>query len=191
MPLTIDLPEGLQPDQRTVFKRLCKAVRAPIADTEYDRRRGARGGRVLALQHDWQVENVYVHRPFPDVVRAVLERSQRTGRWNTLADVARAHVQAQATILQLRQKFGGGRSLIFRAQFNASKGLGDRPAGARVFFHELARGGRYHLASSETLIKTIPPLVEQAIHEGLASREIARLVCGDRSQSSARKGRSG
>lgn len=106
----------------------------------------------IALERGWTVEIAYVHRPFIDVVRAVIERSRRTGRWNSLAELPRSHIEAQHTVLRLRRRFKPeqrrGR-LVFTARFNASEGAGDRAPGARVLFRELDKGGPYHLGDAQ------------------------------------------
>lgn len=56
---------------------------------------------VLAAENRWKTQVVYVHRPFELVVRGVIARSVRTGRWNRLADLPTIHTQAQDTFWSL------------------------------------------------------------------------------------------
>lgn len=56
---------------------------------------------VLAAENGWKTQVVYVHRPFELVVRGVIARSVRTGRWNRLADLPTIHTQAQETFWSL------------------------------------------------------------------------------------------
>lgn len=70
-----------------------------------------------ALQHGWEIEVMYVHRPFHEVPRAVIERSQRTGRWNRLRDLPKMHLDARQAIGVLMseyEKFG----ILFQGTMN-------------------------------------------------------------------------
>jgi hypothetical protein len=130
----------------------------------------------LALTNGWQVEVQYVHRPFADVVRAVIERSQRTGRWNRLADLPSMHIEAQRTVVALRKAFHH-RGVTFQALYNTSSSSGQKPPGDRVLFRDLDTGGRYHLADAEALKKEIPSIVEKTRKDGIVCREVASLIC--------------
>jgi hypothetical protein len=267
MPIRVDPPEHLEPDQRGVFDRLVNIVSSPGADRAYDGLEGAKRGKIIsvdvarllapefaswdgrlrhtpstanpagayahnrltrelarrrrarkrllitaggagsgktsmlkgqtavfdlvfdnqlrnlararslllaALRHGWEVEVVYVHRPFEDVIRAVIDRSQRTGRWNRLADLPGAHIESQRTVVALRREFRG-RAWV-HATYNASPGAGDRSPASIVLIRELAPGGRYHLSDAKSLLKTIPPVLEKAKAEGIVSAQVAALV---------------
>jgi len=146
----------------------------------------ARAKEILlaAAKHGWETEFWYVHRPFADTVRAVIERSQRTGRWNMLADLPRTHIEAQSTIVRLRREFYETPGIKFRAQYNASaaaEGSASQPAphpqrGSRVFFRDLKEGGPYHLASEKPLLQMIPAILARAIKDGLICEELAALI---------------
>lgn len=128
-----------------------------------------------AIASGWKVHVSYVHRPFADVVKGVVERSQRTGRWNALDELAQSHIDAQTTIVRLRRKYASAAQ--FRAIYNASE-LSDRerPRGARVFFFELAEGGCYHLPSAETLRAQVVKVVQASVKQGRISKEFARIL---------------
>jgi hypothetical protein len=137
----------------------------------------ARADELLALATSlsWNVHVLYVHRPFRDVIRGVLERSQRTGRWNALGELAQSHVDAQATIVRLREKYKS--KVLFRAYFNISKVFkGDRARGDRVYFFELAKGGCYHLPSAQALRLQVRSVVEASVKQGRISKEFASLL---------------
>ena len=144
----------------------------------------ARAKQILetAAKHGWETEFWYVHRPFADTVRAVIERSQRTGRWNMLADLPRTHIEAQSTIVRLRREFYETPGIKFRAQYNASAtphtpNAAPQPArGSRVFFRDLKEGGPYHLADEKPLLQMIPAILARAIKEGLICEELAALI---------------
>lgn len=267
MPMSIQPPSDLLPDQLGVFRRLSRVVRSADADSLYDRLAKAESGRVVsvdvarylvpefnswdgrvrhtsstaapagafahhrilqelknphrerrrllvtaggagsgktsllekqtsvadlvfdnqflhlhrsrqilnaAVRNRWHVRVIYVHRPFEDVISAVIERSQRTGRWNALRDLARAHIQAQRTIIALRSEFR--RDVVFQAQYNATEGRGDRETGARVYFWELDKGGPYHLAHRETTNQKIRVALKEAIEQGVICLELAKII---------------
>lgn len=144
----------------------------------------ARAREILltASKHGWETEFWYVHRPFADTVRAVIERSQRTGRWNLLADLPRTHMEAQATIVRLRREFYETPGIKFRAQYNASAtphtpNAAPQPArGSRVFFRDLKEGGVYHHKDEKALLAMIPPILARAIKDGLICEELAAII---------------
>jgi hypothetical protein len=146
----------------------------------------ARAREILltASKHGWETEFWYVHRPFADTVRAVIERSQRTGRWNLLAELPRTHVEAQATIVRLRREFYETPGIKFRAQYNASAaaaGSASQPAshpkrGSRVFFRDLKEGGVYHHKDEKALLAMIPGILAKAIKDGLICEELAAII---------------
>ncbi|XVJ58230.1 MAG: hypothetical protein HEQ23_02055 [Tepidisphaera sp.] len=146
----------------------------------------ARAKQILetAAKHGWETEFWYVHRPFADTVRAVIERSQRTGRWNMLADLPRTHIEAQATIVRLRREFYETPGIKFRAQYNASAaaaGSASQPAshpkrGSRVFFRDLKEGGVYHHKDEKAMLAMIPPILAKAIKDGLICEELAAII---------------
>lgn len=118
-----------------------------------------------------------MHRPFPDVVRAVIERSQRTGRWNRLRELLDTHRQAQATILSLWREYR--RSVYFHAQFNASQAAAPHhqpKPGSTVRFHTLLPNNPYHLDNDEETRQVIPKILSQAIREGVVCYELARII---------------
>lgn len=136
-----------------------------------------RGSAILdaALSAGWKVQVKYVHRPFQDVVQGVLERSQRTGRWNSLAELAASHFEAQQTVIRLRKRFLN--RVQFRAIYNVSDAFaGDRERGARVFFFELAASGCYHIPNASTLQGQVPQVVKACVKEGRVCEQVARLV---------------
>ena len=137
-----------------------------------------RAARILrsAVKARWEVYVFYVHRPFEDVVRAVLDRSQRTGRWNPLAELPGMHLEAQRTILKLRSAFHAVPGLTFRAQFNASQGVKGPSPGDRVYFRDLRAGGPYHLGDVQSLLRSIPKVLETAVQDGIVCPELAQLV---------------
>lgn len=128
----------------------------------------------LAIRHKWDTEVVYVHRPFADVVRAVIERSQRTGRWNNLSELARMHAQAQRTLLAVWQEFGS--RVNIHAIYNAQQGAGDLPPGSRVLLKHLRPGARYHVSEDEKAHAIIPGILDQAIDEGIVCVQVARII---------------
>lgn len=145
-----------------------------VFDNQFRNLNRAREILRIALRHKWQVEIVYVHRPFEDVVLAVIERSQRTGRWNRLADLPGAHVEAQRTIVKLWLEF---RFRVWvHAVYNAASGRGDRPAGSRVAIRDLHSGGRYHHRNGDELRKTIPSILETAIQRHRVCEEVAQII---------------
>lgn len=137
-----------------------------------------RARKILTAAHDagWEVWVLYVHRPFHDVVRAVIERSQRTGRWNRLADLPAAHAQCQATILRLLKQFRRNNQIRFRASYNASKGVPGPDRGSSVYFRDLRKGGRYHLGDAQQLLRSIPPILDAAVQGGIVCRELAGII---------------
>ena len=149
-----------------------------IADLIFDNqlREVSRAREILktALRHDWQVEIVYVHRPFADVVRAVIERSQRTGRWNWLYELPAAHIEAQRTVVTLWREFGD--STPVDAIYNASNGFEQQPAGSRIDIQELDPGGRYHYADGKELAKHVASILKAAVREGAVCKEVARII---------------
>jgi hypothetical protein len=152
-------------------------------DNQLRRYQTARRILETALANDWTVQVVYIHRPFEDVVRAVLERSQRTGRWNSTSELAESHVEAQTTIIRLRDEYQG--RIGFVASFNASRwwtekqaGLGASEVGARVDFRKFRAGGAYHLADASTLRSKVEKWVRQAIEDRIVCEEVAALVRG-------------
>ncbi|MFN0011094.1 MAG: hypothetical protein ACKVS8_05555 [Phycisphaerales bacterium] len=145
-----------------------------IFDNQFKNLHRAREVLHAAISHRWEVRVVYVHRPFRDVVRAVIERSQRTGRWNALAGLGSAHRQAQATIVQLRSEFG--KAVVFTAQYNATRGVPGPARGSRVLFRDLHRGGRYHLTDAEASLEVVAKELHHAREEGVVCAEIARLI---------------
>lgn len=58
-----------------------------------------------ALKHRWEVIVRYAHRNFKEVPRAVLERSQRTGRWNRIDELPKMHLQAIRAFGALRGEY--------------------------------------------------------------------------------------
>ncbi len=136
----------------------------------------ARAREVLdqALVHCWKVLVVYVHRPWRDVVRAVIERSQRTGRWNALAELPRMHIEAQRTILKLRKAYQD--RVVFHAVYNASEGRGGQPRGSRVPFVDLSAGGRYHRSDAQRLARAIPQVVQETLAQHVVCGEVASLI---------------
>jgi hypothetical protein len=151
------------------------------ADLVFDNqfRHFARAEEVLkvAIAAGWRVQVIYVHRPFDDVVRAVIDRSQRTGRWNRLSELPKMHLEAQRTIVRLFDQFA--HQAAFHAIYNAQAGVGDRPRGARVFLREFRPGGVYHHADASTLAQLIRPVLRTALKDGLACKEVARLIGKD------------
>lgn len=151
-----------------------------LADLVFDNqlRNHARAREVLvtARLHGWEVEVVYVHRPFHDVVRAVIDRSQRTGRWNSLKELPRTHADAQRTILRLWSEFRDG--VHIDAIYNASKGQAEQAPGSRVLFRNLRLGGAYHLQENEATTQVIHRVLDQALSQGIVCRQLARLIAG-------------
>lgn len=145
-----------------------------VFDNQFKNHARARTILLLALERGWEIEVVYVHRPFPDVVRAVIERSQRTGRWNKLSELPAMHVQAQGTILKLWQEFRG--RVAVHAIYNAQAGVAEQTPGSRVLFKTLRQNGTYHLRDDEKTRAIIPKVLDQAIQERLVSFEVARIL---------------
>jgi len=127
-----------------------------------------------AIANGWQTQVIYVHRPFPDVVRAVIERSQRTGRWNLLAELPAAHSEAQQTIVRLWRAFRD--SVTVLAIYNAASGNAERPVGSQIKAQDLAPNGRYHYADVQALASQIEPVLKAATKDGAVCKEIARLI---------------
>jgi hypothetical protein len=128
----------------------------------------------LAVKHGWTTEVVYVHRPFADVVRAVIDRCQRSGRWNALAELPAAHAQAQRTIVSLWQEFR--ETVNLHAIYNASEGMATQPLASRVLFRALREGGVYYLQDDEKTHSIISKTLQQALAEGIVCREVARII---------------
>lgn len=149
-----------------------------IADLVFDNqfKDPARARQILrlAIANGWETEVVYVHRPFADVVRAVIDRSQRTGRWNFLAELPAAHAQAQRTLFTIRDEFRS--TAHIHAIYNASEGMGDLPPGTRIPLDTLRPDGRYHLAEDEKNRSIIPEVLNQTIEEGIVCIQIARII---------------
>lgn len=137
-----------------------------------------RARTVLSAARDagWEVWVLYVHRPFHDVVRAVIERSQRTGRWNRLADLPAAHIRCQSTILRLWHDLRRSDKVRFRGSYNASRGIPGPERGSRVYFRDLKRGGPYHLSNVQELLRTIPPILDAALQAGIVCRELGGII---------------
>ncbi len=127
-----------------------------------------------SLQHGWKPEVVYVYRPLQDAVRAVIDRSQRTGRWNLLAELPGAYAAAQTTLLQLSQEFGG--QINIHAIYNASQGQGTQASGSRVLLSDFRAGSRYHVTEHEKNCKEITGILDKAISEGIVCLEVARII---------------
>jgi hypothetical protein len=129
-----------------------------------------------AIENAWQAEFVYVHRPFEDAVRAVIERGQRTGRWNRLVDLPQTHRDAQRTIISLRKQHYETPGIKFRAQYNASDGIPGPKRGSRVWFRDMKSDGPYHLPDGQTLLHQIPAILQDAINDGTVCEELASLI---------------
>lgn len=134
----------------------------------------------LALAHGWEVEVLHVHRPFDDAVRAVAERSQRTGRWNALEELSSAHIEAQRTIVTVWQEFH--RRAHIHAIFNASQaprkssGRKSSPPGNTIPIPQLDAGGDYHFPNHAKLEEQIPKVLQEAIDKAIICKELAALI---------------
>jgi len=133
-----------------------------------------------ALRSNWLVNVVYVHRPLLDVSLAVIERSQRTGRWNSLASLFKMHCSAQSAILSLRGEFLQ-KGVTFVAKFNVSERAANttpfqHKKGDRVLFKELKPEGRYHLGNAEEAGKKIAQVLQTAIQNNTICREVAEII---------------
>lgn len=145
-----------------------------VFDNQYKDYERARQVLDLALSHGWDVMVIYVHRPWRDVVRAVIERSQRTGRWNNLAELPRMHIEAQQTIRKLQGKYAS--RVAFRAIYNVSEGQGRQPRGSRVYFRDFKQGRPYHRSNAQSLLHVIPQVVDEAISRHVVCEQVAAII---------------
>lgn len=76
-----------------------------IYDTTFSHPKSAIKNVNLALDNKRSVVIMYVHRPFMSAVRGVIERAVLTGRTVPLGIMARDHIEAPKTVLQIARKF--------------------------------------------------------------------------------------
>lgn len=91
-----------------------------------------------AIKHGWNVNLRYVHADPETFTHGMLDRTQRTGRWDKFAGVAPTHQQAQQNTLAALQKYGNQihADLFHRGPDNKTM---------RIRPQDIAEGGRHHL----------------------------------------------
>jgi hypothetical protein len=145
-----------------------------VFDNQFKNLARARQILSLAVKHGWETDVVYVHRPFGDVVRAVIERSQRTGRWNALAELPDAHAEAQRTVVALWREFRMHANIS--AIYNASAGHAQQEPGSRIAIRSLGKGGSYHFGPHEEARQVIAKVLQASLAEGIVCLEVASII---------------
>jgi hypothetical protein len=145
-----------------------------VFDNQFKDLPRAREILTAAIDHKWEVTVTYVHRPWRDLLRAVIERSQRTGRWNALAEMPDMAVDAQGTLLALHSEFKG--SVDFRAVYNATDGFGRQPKNSEIRLEMFRAQGVYHQSNAKELAQIIPEVARRAIKARLACKEVIELI---------------
>jgi hypothetical protein len=128
-----------------------------------------------ALIAGWAVDIRYVYRSMRRVVRGVIGRSERTGRWSRLDALAGAHAMVQASVLRLAVEFGGRSRFSLMAITNPDS-TPELPPHSFLPLTWLLPGGTasYHNTSENKSIAQEE--LQLALQEGRVSAEVAALI---------------
>jgi len=95
----------------------------------------------LARQHGWNVAIDYVQRPMDLVIQGAIDRSQKSGRWVSLASLPEAHQKAQESILAIADAFRNDPDV--QIQYWLNGGTKENPAPAKALAREdIDAGGK-------------------------------------------------